>query len=89
MKAHPEAHLPANLRIESVNSDMVAGGANMDAKGNSIATAAIPEESALMTLVKSWQRCGPTERRLFLADVHAGSPNLWRTVERDAGGRRR
>jgi hypothetical protein len=44
-------------------------------------------ESPLMALAKSWMRCGPTDRALFLADVRAGCPNLWRTIERDARAR--
>ena len=42
------------------------------------------KESALMQLCKAWLRAGATDRRLFLADVHAGNGNLWRAVERDA-----
>jgi hypothetical protein len=37
-------------------------------------------ESALMTLCKSWMRATTTDRRLFLEDVKAGAPNLWREV---------
>ena len=45
---------------------------------------ATPQESALTTLCKAWMSCGPTDRRLFLADVRAGCPNLWRAVDREA-----
>ena len=46
------------------------------------------QESALAALCKSWMRAGGIDRRLFLADVRAGNPNLWRAVERDARGGR-
>ena len=46
------------------------------------------QESALAALCKSWMRAGATDRRLFLSDVRAGNPNLWRAVERDATGGR-
>lgn len=89
MKAHPEVQLPVSSRIQYVTSDTFADPTNSGAKGNPIVRAAVAEESALTTLVKSWQRCGPTDSRLFLADICAGSPNLWRAVDRDGGGRRR
>lgn len=41
-------------------------------------------ESPLMGLIKSWMRAAPTDRRLFLADVRAGCPNLWHETERNA-----
>ena len=89
MKAHTEVYLPVSSGPQNVMSDAVADHANIGAKENPIVTAAVSEESALTTLVKAWQRCGPTDRRLFLADICAGSPNIWRSVERDGGGRRR
>ena len=46
------------------------------------------QESALAALCKSWMRASGTDRRLFLADVRAGCPNLWRAVEREATGGR-
>ena len=54
---------------------------------DSNAPAGAAQESDMTRLYKSWQRCGPTDRRLFLADICAGSPNLWKAVDRDAGGR--
>lgn len=47
-----------------------------------------PQESALQVLQKAWQRCGHADRAKFLADIRAGSPNIWRKVQREAGGRR-
>ena len=41
-------------------------------------------ESPLAALRKAFMRAGPTDRRLFLQDVRAGAPNLWREIERDA-----
>lgn len=87
MKAHTEVHLPVSSGLQNVMSDAVADLANIGAKENPIVRAAVAGESALTTLVKAWQRCGPTDRRLFLADICAGSPNLWKAVDRDAGGR--
>lgn len=44
------------------------------------------QESRLVTLGKAWMRATGTDRALFLADVRAGCPNLWRTIDRGAGG---
>jgi hypothetical protein len=44
-------------------------------------------ESPLLALCKAWLRAGATDRSLFLADVRAGNPTLWSTIERNAGGR--
>lgn len=41
-------------------------------------------ESGFAAICKAWMRCGPTDRALFLADVRAGCPNLWRSIDRDA-----
>ncbi len=87
MKTHSEAHWPVNSKIQNDTSDTVADLANIGAKEYPIVTAAVAEESDMTRLYKSWQRCGPTDRRLFLADICAGSPNLWKAVDRDAGGR--
>ena len=38
-------------------------------------------ESAHMALTKAWLRCDRTARLLFLSDVRAGCPNLWRETE--------
>ena len=53
------------------------------------ASPAAAQESALTSLRRTWLRCGPTDRALFLVDVRAGCPNLWRVAERDGGGRGR
>jgi hypothetical protein len=45
------------------------------------------QDSRLSVLIKAWLRARVTERRLFIADIRAGNPNLWEAVERDAGGR--
>ncbi len=83
MKAHTEVHLPVSSGLQNVMSDAVADLANIGAKGNPIVTAGAAQESDMTRLYKSWQRCGPTDRRLFLADICAGSPNLWKAVARD------
>ena len=41
-------------------------------------------ESPLKALCKTWMRAGVTDRALFLANVRAGCPNLWRPIERNA-----
>jgi hypothetical protein len=38
------------------------------------------QASPLKILRRSGMRCGPTNRRLFLADARAGSPDLWSEV---------
>jgi hypothetical protein len=82
---HPDPDRPAPVVRSVADVEPTVSGSEK----SSIPAKAVTEESALMTLVKSWQRCGPTDRRLFLEDVRAGSLNLWRTIERDTGGRRR
>lgn len=52
--------------------------------GSTASPAAQAAESPLMAVCKAYMRCGPTERRLFLQDVRAGAPNLWREIDRDA-----
>ena len=46
------------------------------------------QDSRLAVLCKAWMRATPTERRLFLEDIRAGAPNLWRDVDREATGGR-
>lgn len=45
------------------------------------------QESAFMELCKGWMRASGTDRKLFLADIRAGCPNLWKAIERESGGR--
>jgi hypothetical protein len=68
-------------RSERETAEVIGHGENA-----TLAYAAQAPESPLMILVKTWLRCGVTDRALFLADVRAGNPNLWKAVERDAGG---
>jgi hypothetical protein len=51
--------------------------------GSTASPAAQAAESPLMGLIKSWMRAAPTDRALFLSDVRAGSPNLWREIDRE------
>jgi hypothetical protein len=46
------------------------------------------QDSRLAVLVKGWMRATQTDRHLFLSDVRAGCPNLWRAVDREATGGR-
>lgn len=44
------------------------------------------QESALAELCKAYMRTSLTDRRLFLADIRAGAPNLWREIDREEKG---
>ena len=44
---------------------------------------AVQTESAYSALAKAYMRAGKSDRFLFLTDVRAGAPNLWREVERE------
>ena len=52
--------------------------------GSTASPAAQAAESPLMALCKAWMRAGVTDRALFLSDVRAGCPNLWRVADREA-----
>ena len=62
------------------------GTAEADGHGDAPipAPAAQAAESPLMALCKAWMRAGVTDRALFLSDVRAGCPNLWRVADREA-----
>jgi hypothetical protein len=63
-----------------------AAGSGEQTKSSTTAADVQAPESALSTLCKSWMRASATDRALFLSDVRAGCPNLWRAIDRDAQG---
>ena len=42
--------------------------------------------SALERMREAWLRCDRNDRQMFLSDIRAGCPNLWRAVEREGNG---
>jgi len=84
MKAHLDSDGPA-FGAESPPGKKEAAPAKVAAcsgEHNQPATpAAKPQESGLTAFCKAYMRCGPTDRRLFLQDVKAAAPNLWREVD--------
>ena len=58
-----------------------AAGSGEQDKRDTAKTEGQAAQSALASLCKAYMRAGPTDRRLFLEDVRAAAPNLWRQVE--------
>lgn len=88
MESGSGPHKTMNTNTNNPTADG-SGKTRHDASSDRSAPATAAEESGLRALYQSWQRCGPTDRRLFLEDIRAGSRNLWSSVDRDAGSRGR
>jgi hypothetical protein len=61
-----------------------AAGSGEQEMSNTEVTSA--QASPLENLREAWLRCDRTDRQLFLGDIRAGCPNLWREIERGMNG---